>query len=146
MSEQAVQQQYIPLDTPLPPVSNKAVFTEEQWRVFMALADTIIPSIRSNGQQNSVTDKIVPASDLDRAVSTLAANIPGPDARRLAREYLEERPSQNPNFKIAVHRLFSEFLPQEMNNGMSLVLNALSYVLPCFFCRKAPSLSQRKAQ
>lgn len=132
MSEQVLQQKNIPLDVPLPPVSNEAVFSDEQWRVFMALADTIIPSIRSRGQQNSLTDKIVPAADLDRAVSSLAANIPGPDASRLARQYLEERPSENPNFRIAVQRLFTEFVPEEGKSGLSLVLNALSYVL--FFC------------
>lgn len=127
MSEQAVQQ-YIPLDVPLPPVSNKTVFSDEQWKVFMALADTVIPSIRSRGQSNSITDKIVPASDLERAVSALTASIPGPDATQLARQYLEERPSENPKFKIGVQRLFSEFVPEEGVKGLSLILNALTYV------------------
>lgn len=133
MSAQAVQQ-YIPLDVPLPPVSNRTVFNDEQWRVLLALADTVIPSIRSRGQPNSITDKIVPAEDLERAVSSLASNIPGPDSSRLARQYLEERPSENPNFKTAVQRLFSEFVPEEGISGMSLILTALTYVFLASFC------------
>lgn len=125
MTEQAVS--YAPLDVLLPPISTETIFSDLQWKTLLALADTVIPSIRSHGSRS--TDKIVRSSDLERAVSTLAASIPGPDATQIAQRYLEERPSDNPQFKAAIQRLFSKFVPEEGKSGISLVLNALKYAL-----------------
>lgn len=139
MTEQSVS--YTPLDVPLPPISTETVFSDLQWETLLTLADTVIPSIRGDGSQsNSSTHKVVRSSDLERAVSTLAASIPGPDATQLARRYLEERPSDNPQFKAAIQRLFTEFVPEEGKNGMSLILKALKYASsslspsPCQSC------------
>lgn len=118
---------YIPLVVPTPPVPDTQVFTELQWKTLLSLADTVIPSIRTEATARP-SDKVVPASQLNAAVSTLASSIPGPDSVQVATKYLEENASSNPQFRTVIQRLFSVYVPQEGRNGMSLVLNALKYV------------------
>lgn len=84
----------------------------------MALADTVIPSIRGRGQPNSMTDKIVPA-----IWNRLHRHWQHRHLRRIPRG----TSSDTPNFKIAVQRLFSEFVPEEGKSALSFILNALTY-------------------
>lgn len=120
---------YTPLTAPLPPLNTAQIFTDQQWQTLLALADTVIPTIRAREAPHSSSDKVVAASELDKAVASLTDSIPGPDAKQLAIRYLEERPSANPLFKEAIQRLFSDFVHDEGKNGMSLILNALKYTL-----------------
>lgn len=115
---------YVPLDVPTPPIPDTQVFSELQWKTLLALADTVIPSIRTSASCPST--KVIPASQFNVAVSTLASNIRDPDAVQIATRYLEESASSNPGFRDAVQRLFSSFVHQEGRNGLSLVLNALN--------------------
>lgn len=115
---------YVPLDVPTPPIPDTQVFSELQWKTLLALADTVIPSIRTSA--SSPSTKVIPASQFNVAVSTLASNIRDPDAVQIATRYLEESASSNPEFRDAVQRLFSSFVHQEGRNGLSLVLNALN--------------------
>ena len=125
MADQTVTASYTPRDVPVPPVSTAQLLSDLQWTSLLALADTVIPSIRAQEDARSPADKVVRSSELNQAVSTLAAGIPGPDAVQLARKYLEERPSDNPHFKEAIQRLLADFMPEEGRNGLSLIFNAL---------------------
>jgi hypothetical protein len=122
---------YTPLDAPVPPVPAAEVFSEIQWQTLLALADTAIPSIKAREEPHSSNDKLLPSSELEKAVSTLAANIPGPDAKQIAVRYLEERPSANPQFRDAIQRLFADWVPSGATSGISLILNALNSKTGC---------------
>lgn len=115
-----------PLDAPIPPVPTAEVFSEKQWQTLLALADTVIPCIKAYDGSHSHSYKAIPSSEMDEAVSTLAARIPTPDARQVAKRYLEECPSTNPRFRDAVQRLFAEWVPTDGRNGISLILNGLN--------------------
>ncbi|PWY89889.1 long-chain fatty alcohol dehydrogenase [Aspergillus heteromorphus CBS 117.55] len=119
---------YVPLDVPLPPVSSTPIFTGHQWVTLMALADTVIPSIRGPTAYKSASTKVIPHSELNRNISTLArsASGPGSDATTIAIQYLEEDASSNPHFREALQRVFSDFVPEEGRYGLSSVLTALN--------------------
>lgn len=124
MADQAVDT-YTPLDVPVPPVPAADFYTEQQWKTLLVLADTVIPSIRTPEPDQSSLVKVVPSAEWDAAVAVLASRIKGPDAARLAKQYLEEAPSSNPHFKPALQRLFGQFVHEEGRNGLGLILNAL---------------------
>ncbi|KAL4891576.1 hypothetical protein BDV59DRAFT_66050 [Aspergillus ambiguus] len=123
MTDQAV---YTPLDVALPPVPTKEVFSELQWKTLLALADSVIPSIRTPSAPKSPVAKVISQSDYDAAHSDLVARIHSPDAAALATRYLEENASSNPGFRDGVQRLFSQFVHEEGRNGISLILTALN--------------------
>lgn len=116
---------YVPLDVPTPPIPETQVFSELQWKTLLSLADTVIPSIRSSG--NTKSTKVIPASQLNAAVSTLASDIHGPDSVQTATQYLEQSASSNPAFRETVQRLLATFVHQEGKDGLSLILNILKY-------------------
>lgn len=118
---------YTPLAAPLPPAPTEEVFTDLQWETLLSLADTVIPSIRRRDTATSHTQKVVPGSKLDSAISTLKSTIEGPDAADLAARYLEEPASSNPEFKEAIRRLFGHYVHTEAKKGISLILTALKY-------------------
>ena len=96
----------------------------------MALADTVIPSIRSPTAYKSASTKVIPHSDLNRTLSTLSGSIASPDAATIAIQYLEEDASSNPRFREGLERLFSQYVHEEGRNGLGFILNALKYAIP----------------
>lgn len=117
-----------PVEVPLPPIASTQYFSEDQWKILFALADAIIPSIRTPATSKSPSDKVVTTSEWDAAVSRLTAIIPGPDAANLATQYLEEDASSNPAFRAGVERIFGEYVHDEGRSGFSLILSVLKYV------------------
>ncbi|RAL05541.1 long chain fatty alcohol oxidase [Aspergillus ibericus CBS 121593] len=117
---------YVPLDVTLPPVPSTQIFTDQQWTTLMALADTVIPSIRSPTAYKSASTKVIPHSDLNRTLSTLTRSIASPDAATIAIQYLEEDASSNPRFREGLERLFSQYVHEEGRNGLAFILNALN--------------------
>ena len=116
---------YVPLEAPLPPVPSTSYFSEAQWKTLFAVADAIIPSIRTSASSKSPNDRVISQTEWDAAVSKLKATIPGPDAEKIAVQYLEENVSSNPAFRASVERIFGTFVHEEGRNGIGLILNAL---------------------
>ncbi|KAJ5820442.1 hypothetical protein N7474_006033 [Penicillium riverlandense] len=125
MADQAVST-YTPLEVPVPPVPAPSYFSEQQWTTFYALADAIIPSIRGSSVSNTSNDRIISQDEWDAAVSKLTATIPGPDAAKLAAQYLTEDASSNPAFRTCVERIFGDFVNEEGKRGIGLILRALN--------------------
>ena len=118
---------YIPLVVPIPAVPDTELFSELQWKTLLSLADTVIPSIRTK-ETARPSDKVVSSSELNGAISKLASRINGPDSVQAATKYMEENASSNPQFRVAIQRLFTSYVPTEGKNGLSLILNLLKYV------------------
>lgn len=126
MTDQAIP--YTPVDVPLPPVPSREIFSEIQWTTLLAIADTVIPSIRGPSARPSASTRVIPQSQLNTTVATLAASIDDPDAVTLATRYLEESASSNLHFRDTLQRLFADYVHEQGRNGLSLILNALKYV------------------
>lgn len=124
MAKQAVAT-YVPQEVPLPPVPATSYFSETQWEILFSLADAIIPSIRTPSTSKSSSDRVISQAEWDTAISKLKATIPGPDAAKIAVQYLEEDASSNPAFHTCVERIFGDFMHEEGRSGFGLILNAL---------------------
>ncbi|KAF9883364.1 hypothetical protein FE257_003531 [Aspergillus nanangensis] len=124
MTEQVVA--YTPLEVAIPPVPTQEIFNELQWRTLLALADTVIPAIGNPSGPKIRGAKRVTQAEYDAAFKDLTAKIPGPDPKALAKEYLEESASSNPQFRDGIQRLFANFVHEEGRNGISFILSALN--------------------
>lgn len=125
MTDQAIP--YTPLAVSIPPVSTKEIFSELQWTTLLSIADTIIPSIRGPTAPQSPSTKVIPQSQLNATIKSLAASIRDPDAVTLAMRYLEENASSNLHFRDTIQRLFADYVNEEGRNGLSFILSALKY-------------------
>ncbi|CEO59562.1 hypothetical protein PMG11_04236 [Penicillium brasilianum] len=121
-----VASEYIPLEVPLPPGPDTSFFSETQWNTLFALADTIIPSIRTAATVRSSTDRVVSTAEWDSAVTKLSSLIPSPDAAKIAAVYLEEDASSNPLFRAYVERIMGHYVHEEGKSGFGLIMNALN--------------------
>lgn len=122
-----VASEYTPLEVPLPPGPDTSFFSETQWTTLFALADAIIPSIRTAATVRSSTDKVISTAEWDSAVTKLSSLIPGPEAVKVAAIYLEEDVSSNPLFRAYVERIFGHYVHEEGKSGFGLIMNALKY-------------------
>lgn len=120
---------YTPLDVPLPAPPKEKVFTDEQWKTLLALADTAIPSIRDRAAVTHRRQKGIPKEKLESAIATIKSSIGGPDAAELAKQYLEEDASSNPQFRDALHVLFAYNIHSEGKKALLMILSALQYAL-----------------
>lgn len=112
-----------PKAVPEPPSPSTDPLTEEQWRTFFAIADTIIPSIKP---RKVATPSEAPASDND--YSTAIATLEGRSdmsSREVATAYLHESASSIPEFKANMLRMFAMYMPQDQLKQFLMVLNAL---------------------
>jgi hypothetical protein len=121
---------YTPLEVPLPAAPDTSFFSDTQWKTLFALADVIIPSIRTAATVRSSTDKVISTAEWDSAVAKLSSLIPGPDAAKVAAIYLEEDVSSNPLFRAYVERIMSHYVHEEGKSGFGLIMNALKYGFP----------------
>ncbi|KAJ5450806.1 uncharacterized protein N7458_007255 [Penicillium daleae] len=121
-----VASEYTPLEVPLPPGPDTSFFSETQWTTLFALADAIIPSIRTAATVRSSTDKVISTAEWDSAVTKLSSLIPGPEAVKVAAIYLEEDVSSNPLFRAYVERIFGHYVHEEGKSGFGLIMNALN--------------------
>ena len=126
---------YTPLEVPLPPAPDVKFFSQAQWTTLFALADAIVPSIRTSAK--SSTDKVISSAAWDVAISKLTSLNPGPDATELAMQYLEEDASSNPAFRAIVERIIGDYVHEEGKAGFGMIMNALKYVF-CWILRPKP--------
>lgn len=122
-----VTSEYTPLEVPLPPGPDTSFFSEAQWTTLFALADAIVPSIRTAATVRSSTDRVISIAEWDSAVTKLSSLIPGPDPAKLAAVYLEEDASSNPVFRVYVERILGHYVHEEGKSGFGLIMNALKY-------------------
>lgn len=117
---------YLPRSVSLPPAPDVTFWSEQQWTTLFALADAVIPSIRTAATVKSSADKVISTGEWDTTITKLSALIPGPNAASLAKEYLEEDVSSNPIFRATVQRIIGNHVHEEGKNGFGLILNALN--------------------
>ncbi|KAJ5708692.1 hypothetical protein N7488_008493 [Penicillium malachiteum] len=115
---------YIPKEVPLPPVPDSSFWSEDQWKILFAIADAIVPSVKTAPQ--SPNSKVISAAEYDAVHSQLSSIIPGPDSKDLATKFLEEEASTNPVFRAVVQRIIGVGVHEEGKNGLGLILNALN--------------------
>ena len=115
-----------PLANPLPDLPPGDPFTEDQWKILMAIMDTIIPSIRRETTTSSKVEQLT-VSDMqyNTVVDHLKNTVVNPPTNENLDEYLDERPSANPRFQSLLKRYLSQYAPEDAKKGLSFMLSAL---------------------
>lgn len=119
----------------LPALPSDGFWSETQWAVFMAIMDTIVPSVVP---KSSLTDKQgqlgVPDSEYLAASKTthnIAVEVSGDDALRA---YFEDRPSTNLAVRGVMIRRIA-LLPIKQQEGLGKLMSSLS----CVHLERAPN-------
>lgn len=113
-----------PLDTPLPPPPDGQVLSEPQWTTLMAIADTVIPSIKVSSTLSNRSLCIAPA-EYASAHETITQRLPAQTDSDLTQRYLEESASSLPGFKEVLQRTLGDYTREDARKGIRVILSAL---------------------
>lgn len=122
-------------DSPLPPApAADGIFSPTQWATLLAIADTVIPSIRPAADKSSDDDDDADTSicheldsaEFNRTKSTLQFGSTSPDSADHATRYLAESAGATADFKDTMCRTLGLYVPSDQRRGLSLVLSGLN--------------------
>lgn len=117
-----------PKPVELPAVSD--FLSDSQWRVLMALMDTVVPAIKLQdtgpvAQQQDLSVLYLPSSQYsEKAASLRQAASPLDPSAELIEAYLAERPSDNPLFAQVLKCVLSS-LPPSKKRELRFLLSIL---------------------
>ncbi|ODH23361.1 hypothetical protein ACO22_05408 [Paracoccidioides brasiliensis] len=115
------------LDSPLPPApSPNTVLSPLQWKTLLALADIVIPSIRSKSEGGSLGDCIIDDAEYVLAAHGIHSNADPSTHPDLAVRYLNENASSIPEFKESLSRILGQQIPEDARRGICIILNSLN--------------------
>lgn len=118
-----------PLATPLPEPPEGQAFTSDQWLILMSIMDTVIPSIqRASVASNGLSNLTIPDENYNATVAQLRkaaiAGLDAPDSESLEK-YLDEKPSDNPDFQDLLKRSLVHFAREDARKGLAFILSTL---------------------
>ncbi|PGH31182.1 hypothetical protein GX50_06061 [[Emmonsia] crescens] len=115
------------LDSPLAPApAANTILTPLQWKTLLALADTVIPSIRSKSAGGCPSDCMINDAEFALAAHHLQSINDASAHSDLAVRFLAENASSVPEFKESICRVLGQQIPEEARRGISVILNALN--------------------
>ncbi|KAL6720541.1 hypothetical protein ACLMJK_002465 [Lecanora helva] len=119
-----------PLDTPLPPPLAGEVLTEAQWVTFLAIADTIVPSIEVSSGAND-HKLCLQASEFTNAIDMVKSGVRSELKDSVPQAYLQENASSIPQFRDLLRRTLSDNLREDAKKGIRVILSALNTRAGC---------------
>lgn len=115
-----------PLSTPLPEPPAGEVFSGEQWLILMSIMDTIIPSIHCESSASDALSQLIISDDKYNAtVAHLKNTVIGPPENESLAEYLDEKPSSNPEFQDLLKRSLAFYVRDDARKGLAFILSVL---------------------
>jgi hypothetical protein len=116
---------HTPKPSPLPPAPSTDPLSKDQWHTLWAFADAVVPAVHQGDVTKSSPNLILDSSDYGVAFNAIENyNLLGKHPN-LAKEYLEEKPSDNPLFRQNIYRLLSLYVPKDLFNQLTLGLTLL---------------------
>lgn len=128
---QTIQKKLIaPMASPIPSGPEGEFFNADQWRTLLSIMDAIIPKVvRESVSGNLTNEDTVPDSDYNAAILHLKENVVNaPDGKSLE-AYLEERPSDMPDFEDILLRTLVQYSREDARKGLAGLCGALKYAL-----------------
>jgi hypothetical protein len=115
-----------PLATPLPDPPAGEAFTPEQWTTLISIMDTVIPSIRREAlSRNNISQYTISDVEYNKTMDHLKKTVAGaPDSEALDM-YLEEKPSDNPQFHELLKRTLVAYSRKDVRQNLAFILSAL---------------------
>ncbi len=109
------------------------ILNEAQWKVLMAIMDTVIPAVRiqdasANAKQQDASTIYLPSGEYsETAIKLRNASTPLNHSSDVLEAYLAERPSDNPAFTQLLKSVLSN-VPPHKQKEMRLLLSILRSV------------------
>lgn len=114
----------------LPPLPPLDFWSDAQWAVFIAIVDTVVPSVMS---ESSATDNhaqlAVPDAQYLTAFKTAHDTLAGASTDEVLAAYLHDRPSVNQTVRRYMLQLIAH-LPAHRQDGLGKLMSSLSCVHP----------------
>ena len=115
-----------PLANPLPDLPPGEQFSEEQWKILMAIMDTVIPSVRKDTTTSNKLEQLTLSEDQYKsAVDHVKGTVVDAPTGEALDEYLGERPSANPQFQSLLKRYLGQYSPDHAKKGLAFILSTL---------------------
>lgn len=115
-----------PLATPLPDAPADQFFTDAQWITLMAIMDTVIPSVhRESVASNRPSQLAVADEEYNAAVRDLKNSVVDAPQGEALDTYLQEKPSDNPQFHELLKRTLIHYSKDDARKGLAFILSAL---------------------
>jgi hypothetical protein len=112
--------------SPTPPLPSDDPLTKDQWRTLLAFADTVIPCVvQENSIHASPDVQALPAGQYASTVVSIENHALGGGHTDVAKRYLEERPSQIPQFVDNLYRFIGLYTPNELRKLLAFGLDTL---------------------
>ncbi|KAF1981509.1 long chain fatty alcohol oxidase [Aulographum hederae CBS 113979] len=129
-----------PSPTQLPPVPLNDPFTPAQWKTFLALADTLIPSITPRSTASSKQLGVADAEYSTVLTTIEHVALQGQQNEEgLAKRYLAEVPSSYPAFQAGLLRFAGFYMPQDLTKQLALLLNLLDILFRRTWIASSPT-------
>ncbi|KAH0548525.1 hypothetical protein GP486_007931 [Trichoglossum hirsutum] len=112
--------------SPLPPPPDGDPFTPAQWTTFLAIADTVIASIRPSSGSSTVAERCVPEGEYAGAISEYRASVTNAVDDAVLERFFGEKLSDLDEFQPYVRRIMLESVRQDSRKKISFILNCLN--------------------
>ncbi|KAH0538565.1 hypothetical protein FGG08_004853 [Glutinoglossum americanum] len=114
------------LASPLPPPPEGDPFTPDQWAIFLAIADTVIASIKPSSEPSTVDERRVPEDEYAGIVSGYRASVTNSVDDAVLERFFGEKLSDVEEFRPFVKRVMMEYVRQDSRRNMSFIFNCLN--------------------
>ena len=107
------------------PTTSIRTLSPQQWTIFAAIADAIVPSITADHRPDSLATLLIAHEHRQSALRTLSDLSLEQDAS-LPDAYLSESATSCPDYKDSVQRLVADYMDSTQRTGFLFILNALN--------------------
>ncbi|RAL63381.1 hypothetical protein DID88_003805 [Monilinia fructigena] len=116
-----------PIVAPLPDPPAGEYFTDLQWSTLMAIMDTVIPSIHKASITNDPSNQLsVPDDEYNDAIIHMRTCISSPPSNEALEAYLNEKPSDIPEFQDILLRTLTIYTREDARKVMAFILTTLN--------------------
>ncbi|OAG03790.1 long chain fatty alcohol oxidase [Paraphaeosphaeria sporulosa] len=126
MSETLPTATVSPKASTLPPIPAGDPLTPPQWKTLLAIAETIIPTVKPASIARSRTEIAVTDNEYSAHISKLRGLTPEPNGDEAAKALLDDNPASDPVFREELRRVIALTLPQSNKKDLSMILNILN--------------------
>ncbi|KAI9839696.1 MAG: hypothetical protein M1838_004308, partial [Thelocarpon superellum] len=114
------------VETALPDPPDHEVFTPDQWKMVLAMADTIVPEIRPSHTPHLGPQLFLTQSEYAAAVQDIKNSVANPPDDAVIEQYLAENATSNARFRRELQRIFAAHVRDDVRSGVGLIISMVN--------------------
>jgi hypothetical protein len=115
------------LASPLPPPPGGDPLTTLQWTTFLAIADTVIASVRPAMGTSNLNERCVPEHEYQNAVGDYRRSVADAVDDAVLEKFFGEKLTDVDVFQPLLRRIMLEYVKPDAVRGMAIFLDLLKY-------------------